>query len=115
VSYFALSNALNAGIYVETEQTRMRELYTVILPHNNLLVCLGPCGKTDVPVLLAEECSVVEEMQHVFHMCFTQVRWAVLSLLHTDRRTDTYVYSLSAIHILSYQSTKAGCHECINI
>lgn len=75
----------------------------------------GPCGKTDVPVFLAEECSVVEEMQRVFRMYFTQVRSAVLSLLHTDRRTDIYVYSLSAIHILSYQSAKAGCHECINI
>jgi len=97
VSYFALSNALNAGIYVETEQTRTRELYTVILPHNNLLVCLGPCGKTDVPVFLAEECSVVEEMQHVFRMYFTQVRSAVLSLLHTDRRTDTFIPSVPFI------------------
>ena len=68
MSYFALNGALYAGISVEIEQTRVRELYTVFLAHGNLHVCLGACGKTEVLIFLAEECSVVEEMQHVLHI-----------------------------------------------
>jgi len=60
---------------------------------------------------LTEECSVVEEMQHAFHMYFTQVRSAVLNLLHTDRHLCLFPQCRSYPQLPISQTSMSRIHQ----